>query len=47
MPEKMTCATMSELHVCAMQVMAFRYTFITSVQLLNSFTVPCAFLMCD
>ena len=37
------CAIMSQLNACAMQVMAFRYTFITSVQLLNSFTVPCAF----
>ena len=28
-----------------LQVLAFRYTFITSVQLLNSFTVPCVFVM--
>ena len=28
-----------------LQVLAFRYTFLTSVQLLNSFTVPCVFIL--
>ena len=27
------------------QVLAYRFTFITSVQLLNSFTIPCVFIL--
>lgn len=35
-----------ERNVCMhSQVLAFRYTFLTSVQLLNSFTVPCVFIL--
>jgi hypothetical protein len=28
------------------QVLAYRFTYLTSVQLLSSFTIPCVFLLC-
>ncbi len=34
----------SRVGMCV-QVLAFRYTFLTSIQLLNSFTVPCVFIL--